>query len=206
MAAMMNSGGEGGMVLCKPPADILALILPELQNQLKSAVPQIPDEVVLLPTKNQPASTNSGPLGSDPVTAIRTVRLGLRLSPLLPLGLLMLVTLFGVRSLKGWMRWWGIPFFLAGLIALAPGVALLPAANWAWANLVLPRIPSIISADIVAIGRNLAAYIVNKLAEPIVLQAAILTVVGLAAWIGSAFIKAGRTENIPAVLPPAPNE
>jgi hypothetical protein len=188
LAAMLGGGGEDGMVLCAPPPDIIAMILPELQNQLKSAVAQIPDEVIILPPQDQPELTNAGPFGNDPVTTIRTVRFWLRLSPLLPLGLLLLVTLFGVRSLKGWMRWWGIPFFFVGLIALVPGIALLPVANWAWANLAMPRIPSIISGDIVSLGRSLVAYIVNKLAEPIVLQAAILMVIGLAVWICSYFI------------------
>jgi len=100
------------------------------------------------------------------------------------------------------MRWWGIPFFFAGAIALIPGIAILPALNWAWVNFAAPRIPPIITADIVAIGRNLATYILHNLAEQITIQSAILLTVGLAAWIGSYFIKTGRKENIPAIPPP----
>lgn len=200
LAASAVSGMEG-MISCAPPEEIIALILPQFQAQLLSLLGKMPDKVVILEPDSQSApSGNSGPLGNDPVSVIRTVRLGLRLSPLLPLGLLMLVTLFGVRSLKGWMRWWGIPFFFAGLIALAPGIALLPLSSLAWNKFVLPRIPPIIPADIINIGRNVVTYIVHDLSEPIVLQAVILLVLGLAAWIGSFFVKAKPAE--PAVATP----
>jgi len=139
MAAGMLGGGEV-MVICAPPEEILAILMPQLQNQLTALVTQIPDKAMIIKPSSRSAPS-SGPLGNDPIKVIRTVRLGLRLSPLLPLGLLLLVTLFGVRSLKGWLRWWGIPFFFAGAIALVPGIAMLPALNWAWNNFLVPRIP-----------------------------------------------------------------
>ncbi|PIZ25910.1 MAG: hypothetical protein COY47_03380 [Chloroflexi bacterium CG_4_10_14_0_8_um_filter_57_5] len=196
-------GGEQGMVICNPPEVVLALLLPELQSQLNALLTEMPDEAIIIKPSSQPVQRGGGePLGDDPITALRNVRFGSRLSPLLPLGLLMLVTIFGVRSLKGWMRWWGIPFFFAGAIALIPGIAILPALNWAWVNFAAPRIPPIITADIVATGRNLVTYILHYLAEQIAIQSAVLLTVGLAAWIGSYFIKTGRKENIPAIPPP----
>jgi len=201
MAASMLGGGEG-MVICAPPEEILALLMPQLQNQLAALVTQVPDKAMIIKPSSQPAQPGGGPLGNDPITAIRTVRLGLRLSPLLPLGLLLLVTLFGVRSLKGWLVWWGIPFFFAGAIALVPGIALLPALNWAWNNFVVPRIPPFLSADVANIGHELATYIIHGLSEQIILQTAILLAVGLAMWVGSYFIKSRAAENTPATPPP----
>jgi hypothetical protein len=176
--------------------------MPQLQNQLAALVTQIPDKAMIIKPSSQPAQPGGGPLGNDPITVIRTVRLVLRLSPLLPLGLLLLVTLFGVRSLKGWLRWWGIPFFFAGAIALVPGIALLPALNWAWNNFVVPRIPPFLSANVANIGHELATYIIHGLSEQIILQTAILLAVGLAMWVGSCFIKSRAAENTPATPPP----
>jgi len=201
----VGAPGEGeGMVMCAPPAETLNLIMLQLQNQLTALVAQIPDKAVIIEpsTPSSPAS-DGGPLGSDPIATLRTVRLALRLSPLLPLGLLLLVTLFGVRTLKGWMRWWGIPFFFAGAIALVPGAAAKPALNWAWYNFVISRIPPIITTEITDIGHNLAVYIVHSLSEQIILQSLILLVIGLAAWIGSYFIKVKVKPQAPAA-PPAP--
>jgi hypothetical protein len=201
MAASMLGVG-GGMVICAPPEEILAILMPQLQNQLAALVTQIPDKAMIIKPSSQPAQPGGGPLGNDPITVIRTVRLVLRLSPLLPLGLLLLVTLFGVRSLKGWLRWWGIPFFFAGAIALAPGIAMLPALNWAWNNFVVPRIPPYLSADVANIGHELATYIIHGLSEQIILQTAILLAVGLAMWVGSCFIKTRAAESTPATPPP----
>ena len=44
------------------------------------------------------------------------------LSPLIPLGFLLLVTLLAVRTLPDWMRWWGIPLMSAGILTLVFGV------------------------------------------------------------------------------------
>ncbi|MCJ7584072.1 MAG: hypothetical protein MUO30_04810 [Anaerolineales bacterium] len=201
MAAGMLGGGEV-MVICAPPEEILAVLMPQLQNQLTALVTQIPDKAMIIKPSSR-STPSSGPLGNDPIKVIRTVRLGLRLSPLLPLGLLLLVTLFGVRSLKGWLRWWGITFFFAGAIALVPGIAMLPALNWAWNNFLVPRIPPFLSADVANIGHEMATYITHGLSEQIILQTAILLAVGLAMWVGSCFIKARAAESTPATpLPP----
>jgi hypothetical protein len=201
MAAGMLGGGEG-MVICAPPEEILAFLMPQLQNQLTALVTQIPDKAMIIKPSSQPAQPGGGPLGNDPITVIRTVRLGLHFSPLLPLGLLLLVTLFGVRSLKGWLLWWGIPFFFAGAIALVPGITLLPGLNWAWNNFVVPRIPPFLSADVANISHELATYIIHGLSEQIILQTAILLAVGLAMWVGSCFIKTRAAESTPATPPP----
>ncbi|MBA4380031.1 MAG: hypothetical protein C0393_05005 [Anaerolinea sp.] len=197
-------GGEGGMVFCNPPEEILAIMLPKLQSQLGSLATKIPDEAVIIKPYTGPlgATPGGGPLSADPFTTIRYVRLGLRWSPLLPFAFLLLVTLFGVRSLKGWLRWWGIPIFFVGAIALIPGIAMLPALNWAWNNFVVSRIPPFLSADVANIGHELATYIIHGLSEQIILQTAILLAVGLAMWVGSCFIKTRAAESTPATLPP----
>jgi len=203
--AQMSSGtSNGGMVLCKPPEDQLATVVSQLQEQLDSAITGIPDEAVLI--KPLPAGSpppGSGPFGADPITTIRMIRLIMRLSPLLPLAFLLLVTLFGVRTLKGWMRWWGIPIFFAGILALALGIAAAPVAEQAWVTFVAPRIPPYIPTNIADIGHNLVGYLLHSLTEQIALIALILAVFGLAAWIISYFIKTKTEPEVP-VLPPAP--
>lgn len=198
-------GGEGGMVFCNPPEEILAIMLPELQSQLDSLATQIPDEAVIIKPYTGPlgATPGGGPLSADPFTTIRYVRLGLRWSPLLPFAFLLLVTLFGVRSLKGWLRWWGIPIFFAGGIALVLGIALLPAMNWAWNAFVVTKIPPFLSADIGRIGHGLANFILKGLNKQIIIQSTIFIIIGLAAWVGSYFIKIERKESMPATPPPA---
>jgi hypothetical protein len=199
---LINSLSNDEMVYCKPPQEILSLVATILPDLLNLVVQQLPDKVILIepPAPGVP-SPGTGPFGSDPITTLRTIRLFMRLSFLVPLAFLLLVTLFAVRSLKSWMRWWGIPFFISGIIALIMGIATLPILNIAWGLLILPRIPPYLPADIVGVGQELLRSIFGSLSIKICLQAVILLVIGLAAWIGSTFVISKDKPGLSA-LPP----
>ena len=176
------------MVLCKPPEEKLIAEVSRLREQLHEAASNIPDETIIIkPPSPGSLPAGTGPFGADPITTIRVIRLMMRLCPLLPLALLPQVTLFAVRSLKSWMRWWGIPIFVSGMIALGLGISALPVLNTTWTMFIVLRIPPFFQQDTAGIGQGLARSIVNTITGGIVLQATILLVLGLAAWIGSSF-------------------
>jgi len=83
------------------------------------------------------------------------------------------------------------------------GISALPALNTAWTMDIVPRIPPFIPADIAGIGLELVRSIVYTITEGIVLWAIILLAFGLAAWIGSSFIKTKNEPDVP-VTPPTP--
>lgn len=202
-AAQMSGGMDnGGMVLCKPSADDLPAVLLQLQGQLDTAIQQIPDQATILkpPSTDVPPSGNN-PFGTDPISILGTLRLVIRLSPILPLVFLLFVTLFAVRSLKSWMRWWGIPIFFSGAIALVLGVLAMPAVNAAWSMLILPRIPPVFPPDIAAIGLGFARSVGKGLSQGIVIRSVILLAFGLAAWIGSYFIRLKGKSVVPEPAP-----
>jgi hypothetical protein len=194
-------GGQGEIVLCSPPEYILELVAPMIQALLEQTAASLPDQAIVLKPGFGGSASQPGPLGNDPVRTLRTVRLILGLSPLLPLGLLLLIALFAVRSIKGWMRWWGIPIFLAGLACLGLGLILIPAFDLAWALFVVARIPAYLPADIADLGRELVRAVLGGLAGSIIPGAALLTLPGLAAWIGSYFIKARQELAAPEHTP-----
>ncbi len=203
MAQMASGASSGGMVLCKPPENALVSMVPQLPEQLNTLISQIPDEVAIIkPPSSGGPSFGAGPVGADPITTLRMVRLLIPLTLLLPLAFLLLVTLFAVRSLKSWMRWWGIPIFVSGTITLGLGISALPALNMAFMYIV-PQISSSIPAGIAGIVQDLVRSIVRFISERIVLQAIILLAFGLAAWIGSYFIKTKLKPEVP-VTPPTP--
>lgn len=80
---------------------------------LSEAVAAFPDEAdmtqVFEGESGETTSPDAGGEQQDPRSTLRLIRLGLRLSPLIPVVLLLLVALFAVRSRKGLLRWWGIP-------------------------------------------------------------------------------------------------
>jgi hypothetical protein len=196
---------NGESIYCKPPDNAtLLLMLPDLQKQLDQAEKSIPDEVVLIKPPSSDMNPASGPFGSDPMSTIRTLRLILQLSLLVPLLFLSLITIFAVRSFKGWMRWWGIPFFFSGIIALALGFFAQPAMNWFWIMYIVPRTPPYFPADITSLGLELIHALVHIITDRIYFWSTILIVFGLAAWIGSALIKPKRTVDTSEI--PLPNE
>jgi hypothetical protein len=203
--AQLTSGmSNGGIVFCKPPEDVLPLVTSLLPDLLNSVVPQIPDKAFII---NPPApgapTPGSGPFGADPISTLRTIRLVMRLSLLIPLIFLILVTLFAVRNIKSWMRWWGIPFFVTGAITLVLGITIIPALNIAWIWFIAPQIPVFIPVEIPTVGLELFRSILKTLSGWIILPGVIICVLGLSAWIGSTFIK---MKNLPEkqIATPAP--
>jgi len=182
---------NGELLLCNPLDDqTLSLILPILQEPLTSLVSKIPDEATLIdpPPAGSP-EPGSGPFGSDPITTLRIVRQVVSLSPILPLAFLLLIISFGVRSFKSWLQWWGIPILITGLITLCLAGATMLTLNWGWNTFIVTHIPSYLPTVIADIGREVLRYIVGTLVKSIVLQALILTLLGLLAWAGSFFVK-----------------
>jgi len=200
--AQMNarvSGGEGEMVLCDPPKDRYATLVSDMQNELEGLVAEMPDEAVLIKPATEPvAATDAGPFDQDPLTALRTIRLGMRFSPLVPLGILLLVTVFGVRSRKGWLRWWGIPMLIAGLISFGIGIAALIGLDWVWVSYIAVRIPPYLSSGLAEIGRNLLSSVVRELSTSIMLESGALSLVGLAAILVSFFVH-GKAKEVVAL-------
>ena len=187
-------------VFCSPqPAD-LARLTSQWQVKLESLAAGIPDEIILLNPSSQVSSL--GLLGTDSIAKINTIRMEIRFSPLLPLGLLTLVTLLSIRSLNDWLRWWGIPLFITGLICAAFGFAILPLAGWAWINFMLPQFPSGASSAFTGLARNLVGSLGQALSTPIIVEAVIIALLGLAAIIGSFFVEPKRVQPVPLTSPP----
>ena len=182
---------NGEILLCNPLDDqTISLILPILQEPLTSLVNKIPDEATLIdpPSAGSP-EPGSGPFGSDPITTLRIVRRVVSLSPILPLAFLLLITSFGVRSFKSWLQWWGIPILITGLITLALAGITMLTLNWSWNTFIVTHIPSYLPTAIADIGHEVVIFIVGTVVRSVVIQAVILTFVGLLAWAGSFFVK-----------------
>jgi hypothetical protein len=202
--------GEGDLVLCQPQAEDADELMSHMQERFDSLVAEMPDEAEILKPPSSSATTGGGgppgenpstaqpnpggPLGDDPLAAIRLIRRWLWLSLLLPLGLLLLVTVFGVRSRKGWLRWWGIPAFIAGLLTVGLGIAAVPALDWAWLGYIAANMPPLLSSSLSGVAHALAASVTRELTKWTVLCGGVVMLLGLAAIVGSSFAGAKRTE------------
>lgn len=171
-----NLLGEQKLHLCKPPADYIDsngryIFEPLIASSLQTFSATIPDQVDLTP---EAASAE------DPLQELRVVRTVMRLSPLLPLGLLFLITIFAVRTLKGWLRWWGVPLLLGGLFGLILATAINPLFKWGFAAYAAPRLPAFLPASVTETIQGLISSILAGLAAPMLLQSLALLLIGIA--------------------------
>jgi hypothetical protein len=163
-------GGSSSLVLCNPPDELLVLIEPLMQTQLQMIATTFPDSVDLTP--------NAASI-ENPLQGLRAVRAVMRFSPLLPFGLLFLVTVFAVRDLKGWLDWWGIPLLISGLFGLILAAAISPLFKWAFATYAVPRIPAYLPISLTETIRELTSAVLAGVAAPIVFQSILLLLLGI---------------------------
>ncbi|MEZ0396893.1 MAG: hypothetical protein ABWK53_10765 [Anaerolineales bacterium] len=177
------AGYSGQVSLCRPSEDLLNRMHPILEDQLQLIANQIPDRVQIL------GGDSAGGDSAAPRPGLRLVRLGMRLSPDLPLLFLLIVTLLAVRTPKSWLRWWGIPMFLAGLFAMILAATLAAIFEQTWVLALTSNLPPYLSVSLAELGHDFAGYIIHSLLEEIALSGVILGALGLAAWIGSYFVR-----------------
>jgi hypothetical protein len=180
--------GNGDVILCSPPEEILTGVAPLIQVMIKFAVAQIPDSrVISPPTGTHPIKF--GPLGSGLAGEIRVARLGMRLSPILPVLCLIFITLLVVRTVKDWLLWWGIPIFFSGLLTMGLAHIAILFFDQAWMILLANRIPPYLTPGLVSLAHDVVQTILHTLMVGITDIGIIMIVLGLGLWIGSGFIK-----------------
>lgn len=91
----------GSIQFCNPPAELEPVMTPAIQAQLQVAVTLIPDQITVY----------EAPLQNDPRQKLQIARLFMRLSPILPLVFLLLMTIFAVNTFTSWLNLVGRVFF-----------------------------------------------------------------------------------------------
>jgi hypothetical protein len=184
VASLLDS--QPGIVLCNPSEQMLTLLEGVIQSQLNGVASEIPDQIVILsPTTGENPALPAGGL----VGTIRLVQLILRFAPMVPLFFLLIFTLLVIRSPKSWLCWWGIPFFITGLLAFGLALSVSIFFEQAWQSLLVTRLPPILSDSVVALAHDLLRAMLQPYLGGVFLDASLIGLAGLGMWIGSAFIQ-----------------
>ena len=196
---------------CSPPPEFVDGLIPEIRPILEEIVGGMKDEADLLASlKGEGEGEGEGASAGDReggmnLETFQLVRLAIRLSPLLPLMLLLMVTLFGVRSLKGFLQWWGIPLLIVGLIALACSSLVPLLVDWGITAYGSTLLPGGISPELVGLVFDLVSFVLRSVAGLIALEAGVLAVVGFVFVIVSLFVRKRRKpEAVPTVQANSP--
>ncbi|NIM93185.1 MAG: hypothetical protein GTO18_05685 [Anaerolineales bacterium] len=180
-ALVLTGASPEELLICSPPDVLLEEITPIIDETLDLVVMTFPDELELtrdFDTGDESDSSSDEFGFNTPLSMIRTTRLGLRWSFMIPIACLLLVALFGVRSKKGFLRWWGLSFLLTGIITLVLSLIALPSLNWTLDTFVLHRIPDILTPALVDTGLGVVRAISRTVIRPTTFIAIILLVIG----------------------------
>ncbi len=144
--AEMEAAG-GLPVVCRPPPDLMPRVRENFRTAMQRLAERMPGTVDIF------AHGYPGPVGramnflADERDLLQRIEWWARWSPAGSAALLLLIAVFAVRSLRGWMLWWGIPCFLAGAAALIVALPVVPISHWVFSSLVMRVLPSQVPAE-----------------------------------------------------------
>jgi hypothetical protein len=171
------------IAFCNPPAEFQGIVQPIIQGQVQVAAAAVPSTLTL-------ASYDAASGQPDPRQQIQTMRLFMRLSPILPLGFFFLMTVLAVRGLRDWLLWWGIPFMVIGLSVSIMVWTGAPLVGWVLFKLLTGSasfiLPAVLGNDI----SQLASAIVEQALRPLSFQALVIMGVGFVMTVSAVLIHA----------------
>jgi hypothetical protein len=170
MTVMALSAQE--IQFCNPPAELRSALVPVIEFQMQATAAALPDEIPLIKPRGDSAQ-------GDPRDRLAIIRLFMRLSPLVPIGLLLLVTLLAVRSLKNWLEWWGIPLTVTGFCTMFLAALGGPVVRVMLQQALAGNLPAYLPVSILDFTTDMAGTAAREIMEPVVGQGLILGVVGL---------------------------
>jgi len=180
MAQMaMELLNSGQVQFCKPPAKLIPMLTPAIQGQMQVATLAVPDQLTLI----------SAPPENDPRQKLKIARLAMRLSPIFPLGFLLLVTIFTVNSLKSWLSWWGIPLTITGVLASLMSLGGAPIFGAILQRILINRLPAFLPTILLGYTSDLASAMLQALLRPVLWQGLGIALLGLGMMGISYFVK-----------------
>jgi len=180
--ATMNLLNSNEIQFCNPPAELVPMLAPVIQGQMQATALAIPDQLTLL----------NAPPQNDPRDKLQIMRLAMRLSPILPLGLLLLLTIVTVRSLKDWLNWWGIPLIVTGGLTAFLGLVGASVFGGVFQQMLASRMPTFLPALLLDSANALATAMLQALFLPILWQGLGIAFIGFGMAVAGYFVK-GKT-------------
>ena len=163
--------GQQNVSLCRPPDTFLLFDLrPIIDSEIKTAVSLVPEQVDLAP---------AGAERAGELQDLQNMRIVMRLTPLLPVLCLLMVTVIAVRSFGELLNWWGYQLFLAGLFSIGVTVLSGPLSAWLFHSFVAPALPENLPPDIFAMFEDVVASIAYGAVQPTIKIAGIMALLGL---------------------------
>ena len=89
------------------------------------------------------------------------------------------LTIFAVRGLIDWLRWWGWPFLLTGLISYLIAISSSSIFGFIFQDVMERQTASFMPPVLLMALRETVSAIVHQILQPVTIEGLILAVVGL---------------------------
>jgi len=176
-------------VACCPPAERLPEVRERFRGMIGPAVKELPDSVELFAVRESAQAERVFALVGQVRGRLRIYATLARWGWVVPVALLIGVAVFGVRSLRGLLLWWGVPCLIAGGVAAMcalPGAAL---GDLFFQWLIKPQLPAEVPAEAVEAVFGVAMAVVQVVLGAALRTATYLALGGGAAVVLSFFLK-----------------
>jgi hypothetical protein len=160
---------------CCPPAERLPELRERFREMISPAVREMPDSVDLFDERTAGSAEAVYATLAKVRGRVQVLAVIARWSWVAPVLLLVGVAVFGVRSLRGLLLWWGVPCLLAGGFA---AICALPGAgmgDWFFRLVIAPSMP----ADVPVLAVQTIVGVIAAIVQ-VVLGAALKSAVWLA--------------------------
>lgn len=173
---------SGELTLCNPPEEMMGLVTPVIETQLQLMTSSIPDEIKLISSeKNNPAD--------DPRTHLTTLRTFMKWTAVFPLIFLFGVTMFAVRSLQDWLKWWGYSFLITGAISLFFALVGSPILGLAVQAAIQRQEAGFLPPVLVPVLGETVSSVARQTLLPVIIQGAVIGAIGLGMVVAELFTR-----------------
>jgi hypothetical protein len=175
--------------MCKPTEPVYSDMLEIVSTYIPAQIERIPDNFDFGQQMEEGDSAN--------LTGTRQTLLGMRVflraAWLVPVFLLIIAVPMGARSFPGVLRWLGWPLILSGAVVLLLGFSLLMFTETLLSGMgamIFDQIPAHFMPPVEAVS---AAFLIS-LAQPTLVQAAVLVILGGGCLVGGVLLSSDKPE------------
>jgi hypothetical protein len=157
------------------------IVRPLIESQIQFMTLAFPDQITLI-------STEQAGTPEDPRLNLKIARSIMQITPLFPMAFLLGLTIFAVRGLIDWLKWWGWPFLSTGVISLLiaiPGAFLVGfIIQWLLESQIGSFMPPLLLSSL----RETVSAVAREILSPMVIVGIALALLGLIMILVAAFL------------------
>ena len=162
----------GDITLCNPPEELMGLMTPLIESQLQVMATAFPDEVTLI--SGERTSTPE-----DPRLRLDRFRTLMKITPIFPLLFLFILTVFVIRSLIDWFKWWGYPFLITGGVTSLTALLGAPMLGLIIQVLLQTQAAGFLPPIFFSAMKETISAVTSQILKPVLIEGFVLAVLGL---------------------------